>query len=84
MAALDPSIPMALSKSGICMVFKRNLSYGEVRRAFELFHLAAVLETPAGYYTRSDYMTADKHLHPHCPARAVYDAITQAMNRKAS
>ena len=80
-AALDPLLPMALSETGIRMVFKRRLSEREVLRAFELFHLAATIETPDGYYSRSDYMTPDEHLNPHCPARGVYDAIAGAIKR---
>lgn len=80
-AALYSPCPMALTPDGISMVFRRNLNAREVRRAFELFHLATVLETPGGHYNRSDHMTADEHLHPHCPARKVYDAIVGAVKR---
>lgn len=73
--SLNRSLPMAVNSLGISMVFRRNLSPKEVCKAFDLFHLAASIETPNGYYTREKYMGADSVGEPTSVARGIYDGI---------
>lgn len=72
--SLHPSVPMALNRHGIVMVFRRNLGEREIKVAFDRFHLAAAIETPGGYYLRPEHMMSPANT----PASRTYQAILAA------